>query len=356
MFPLWKAISCNFKLQVLKYIVVFLKGRFPMKKKILSVIMAICLCCMSACGGEDKTTDSAEIYNASDVKYDTYTVDIGTISEAYYSKAEFDYPYSQNIFIQQSGVITKLYKKSEITEGDVICELLVSDLQEQIDEQKIIYDAAKETYEDLKSSGGSKNDTEYAEINYLLEKNKYDDLLKKKDEAVIYAPFSGNIRIDDEACAAGNEVWEGQYLCTITDKSRTYLCAFIYGDKLNNVNFGSSVSIKQGAIVDCKGKVVDIIERDAGQDYSGFTYVIEPEDGAGLKDFGEIDVVFDVYEKDNVVVVPTDAVKSVGGRTYVNLLIDGAKIETDVELGIQNEREVEILSGLEGGEKIIMNR
>lgn len=319
-------------------------------------MLCICVMMLSACGADNASSANVEIYNASDVRYDTYTVELGTIKEAYYSEAKLDYPYSQKLFIRQSGIITKLYNGSEIQKGELICEILIEDLQKQIDEQKLILDAAEETYNSLKKSRPNSNDAEYAQINYLLEKTKYDDLIKKQGETKILAPSSGIIKVDTKSCRAGEYVNEDQLLCTITDKSRAYLCAFVYGDKLNNVNFGSSVSIKQGAIVDCKGKVVDIIERDAGSDYSGFTYVIEPEDGAELKDFGTIDVVFNVYEKDNVVVVPTSAVKNVGGRTYVNVLIDGAKIETDVELGIEGEDDVEILSGLSGGEQLILNR
>lgn len=327
-----------------------------MKRRLVSAAFCACALLLSACAANTVNSSGAEIYNVSDVKYDTYTVEVGTIKEAYYSEAELDYPYSQNLFIQQNGIITKIFNGSEITEGELICEVLVEDLQKRIDEQKLILDAAEDTYNSLKKSRPNSSDTEYAEINYLLEKNKYDDLIKQQDETKIYAPSSGTIRVDNNGCVAGGYVRDGQYLCTITDKSRTYLCAFVYGAQLNNVNFGSSVTIKQGAIVDCKGKVVDMIEQNPGTEYAGFTYVIEPEEGAELRDFGKIDVVFNVYEKDNVVIVPSGAVKEVGGRTYVNVLIDGAKIETDVELGIRGEDEVEIISGLSGGEKLIINR
>lgn len=327
-----------------------------MKKKLLAVFMSVCMCCMSACGSGTDSTESVEIYDAEEIKYDTYTVELGVIKEAYYAKAEFDYPYSENIFIMQNGIITKMFNGTEIEAGAVICEQIVDGLQEQIEEQKLILDAAEETYTSLKNSGASANDIEYAQINYQLEKNAYDKLMKKQEEATVYAPFSGNIRIETEGCYAGAQVYDGQYLATITDKSQSYLCSFVYGDKLENVNFGSSVTIKQGAIVECSGMVVDIIERDGGTDYAGFLYVIEPEEDSGLKDFGTIDVIFDVYEKDNVVVVPHSAVKQVGGRTYVNVLIGGNKIETDVELGIEGADEIEILSGLYGGEQLIINR
>ena len=58
---------------------------------------------------------------------------------------------------------------------------------------------------------------------------------------------------------------------------------------------------------------------------------------------------------DWILIVPQKAVKKLDGRNYVNLLVDGVKIEQDVELGIEDNDNVEILSGLSGGEEIILN-
>ena len=65
--------------------------------------------------------------------------------------------------------------------------------------------------------------------------------------------------------------------------------------------------------------------------------------------------MFDVYSRLDTVIVPKKAVKSLADRNYVNLLVDGVKVEQDVELGIEDNDKVEILSGLSGGEEIILN-
>lgn len=74
-----------------------------------------------------------------------------------------------------------------------------------------------------------------------------------------------------------------------------------------------------------------------------------------MLDLGGIEVVFDVYSRLDTVIVPQKAVKKLDVRNYVNLLVDGVKIEQDVELGIEDNDNVEILSGLSGGEEIILN-
>lgn len=327
-----------------------------MKKKFFAALMSICICCLSACSGDNVSSGNADIYNAEEVVYDTHTVEIGSVTQIYVTSGEFDYPYSETINIDQNGVITKIFNGTEIEAGAVVCEQVVDGLDEEIEQQKIILDAAEKTYTSLKNSGASSNDIEYARINYEFEKMAYDKLIEKQDEAIIYAPYSGTIKIDSGHCYAGAHVFEGQYLATITDKSKSYLCAFAYvSEPFKNVNFGTSVTIKQGS-TECTGMVVDIIAREPGTSYGGYLYVIEPEEDSGLNNYGDVDISFDVYEKKNVVVIPHSAVKQVGERTYVNVLISGSKIETDVELGVWGAGTVEVLSGLSGGEKLIINR
>ena len=83
-----------------------------------------------------------------------------------------------------------------------------------------------------------------------------------------------------------------------------------------------------------------------------FNPVGEGEGGGGGGGGG---VLFLVFWGFCVFVVPQKAVKKLDGRNYVNLLVDGVKIEQDVELGIEDNDNVEILSGLSGGEEIILN-
>ncbi|MBR1723545.1 MAG: RND transporter, partial [Ruminococcus sp.] len=60
------------------------------------------------------------------------------------------------------------------------------------------------------------------------------------------------------------------------------------------------------------------------------------------------------YSKLDTVIVPAEAIKTSKERTYVNLLVDGTKIEQDVETGIEDGERTEILSGLSGGEEVIV--
>ncbi|MNE85837.1 macrolide transporter subunit MacA [compost metagenome] len=58
--------------------------------------------------------------------------------------------------------------------------------------------------------------------------------------------------------------------------------------------------------------------------------------------------------KENAVLIPISALRSVGSRTYVQIVeADGSKREADVEVGLQTSTELEILNGLTPGQKVV---
>ncbi|WP_028987982.1 efflux RND transporter periplasmic adaptor subunit [Thermicanus aegyptius] len=60
-----------------------------------------------------------------------------------------------------------------------------------------------------------------------------------------------------------------------------------------------------------------------------------------------------LQRKEDVVKIPLSFLYTYGGRNYVIVTDGETKREVDVELGLQSATEVEILSGLRGGERIV---
>lgn len=330
-----------------------------MRRKTAALLSVLMLLFLSSCGAQadNKNPENIDdiIIKADEVEFETFVAKIDSIGPEYHVAGEFRNPYSQNLFFGESGIIYKIYTGTEVNEGDLICEELIEGLSDEIDKQKLITDAAEETYNNLIKAGVKGNELEYARIDYESEKSKYDRLLRRSENTKVYAPCSGTLKIDHNELYAGAEVYSGQYLGEIADSNDKYLCAFVYQVPLKDVNFGSKVRIVQGNVVDVESKVVDIIYKDMGLDFSGYYYVIDVPEGTRFLDFGEIDIVFSVNKKEGAVIVPRMALKLVNGRQYVNVLMDGSSVEIDVETGLMTDYYVEILSGLSGGEEIIMN-
>ena len=65
-------------------------------------------------------------------------------------------------------------------------------------------------------------------------------------------------------------------------------------------------------------------------------------------------VTFLVQSKENVLVVPAEAIKIKEGRASVMVRFDGDDIEREVEIGLNNGKQMEIVSGLSAGEVILL--
>ena len=54
------------------------------------------------------------------------------------------------------------------------------------------------------------------------------------------------------------------------------------------------------------------------------------------------------------IVIPKYLVKTLSGKNYVQVYKDGVKKEADVETGISNATEIQIVSGLSEGDEVVV--
>ncbi len=63
-------------------------------------------------------------------------------------------------------------------------------------------------------------------------------------------------------------------------------------------------------------------------------------------------VAITTLSKDNVLEAPTAAITTQGGSSYVQKLVDGTPVQTQVDVGIQGDNETEITGGLSAGDQV----
>ena len=77
-----------------------------------------------------------------------------------------------------------------------------------------------------------------------------------------------------------------------------------------------------------------------------------------LPGFGKVGTVADISyikeQAENAIVIPKYLVKTLSGKNYVQVYKDGVKKETDVETGISNATEIQIVSGLSEGDEVVV--
>lgn len=138
----------------------------------------------------------------------------------------------------------------------------------------------------------------------------------------------------------------------------------IYEEDVVKVNLGNSVDISLVAFPEeiFKGKVISI--DPAQKEIEGVVYyevIISPAFGdeggipEGIKPGMTADLIIKTASKENVLIVSEDALQKKDGKTIVQVLKDGEIEEKEIKTGLLGSDDmIEVISGLEEGEKIII--
>lgn len=336
-----------------------------------------------SCGDNSDESDIfIPIRTGTGINYDTAHAIVGTLKEQVTLDGSFTTPYrTELMFTHMGGTIAtiEVHQDQDVSEGDIIATLKADDLEEQIVVQQIKLDNARSTYETLQSQRANADDIEFARIAYEIEQMAYDDLIEMREFLVLRAPFDGRITSLGNY-RVGSRINKNSAFCTISDSSKVRLTVSDYQGLLKNISFGTKVIIDQGTLVHVNGKVVDTVTSESyfsggfgfgfGGGFGGgdsgpvtiTSYIIQPDDDTvEFLELGGIQVTFTTLRRDDAVIVPVEAIfeatdditKQTGN--YVNVLINGIKIQTAVTVGVITEDgRAEIVSGLNGSETLIL--
>lgn len=134
----------------------------------------------------------------------------------------------------------------------------------------------------------------------------------------------------------------------------------IYEEDIVKINIGNQVDISLVAFPEqtFKGKVVAInpaekvIERVV---YYKVTIIFEEEIPQNIKPGMTADLKIKTISKENVLIVPQEAIQKKDGKTIIQVLKDKIIEDREVEIGLEGSNDmVEIVSGIIEGEKIII--
>lgn len=196
------------------------------------------------------------------------------------------------------------------------------------------------------------NDLKRARANHEL-------LLEQLADARLVAPFDGVIQFIKGK--AGEPVSAYGEIIGLADPTVLIITADISDDDTPKVALEQvaditldafSSEVLQGIITKLPTSLVTT--QGVIQDRSIRIEVDWPKAGAEIGMLARVTIT--VQHKDDVLKVPIESVKRSGRRTYVEYMDGDIKRAKNVEIGIQTETEVEILSGLEEGFVILQGQ
>ena len=223
-------------------------------------------------------------------------------------------------------------------------------------------------------------DVKLAKTALVSEEQEFEKASQRMKDTKVFAPMAGTVsaRIVQPGqiiSSAMNNVGGGTNLMTISDLSHLFIVASVDESDIGKVVQGCDVTITVDAYPDVKfeGKVVRIATK--GENTSNVvTFEVKIEvtgkNRSMLKPEMTANVSIIVARRENVLCLPSDAVRRRRSKTYVimappesvkaasktNTSTEGKKRpdQRPVEVGVDDGKRIEIISGLAEGDKVLM--
>jgi RND family efflux transporter MFP subunit len=194
----------------------------------------------------------------------------------------------------------------------------------------------------------------------LLIKQRENELADAKNNLAkyfLYSPIDGVISKKD--LKVGEVVTAYLPVIEVISDSEFEIVADIYEEDIVKIEIGSIAEISLPAFPQkvFKGKInfIEPAEKIVeGVVYYEIKIAFDEDLPKGIKPTMTADVVIQTDKRENVLAVPREAIKKVKEKNLVEVLVDDLIQEREVEIGLRGDTLVEIVSGLEEGEKVII--
>ncbi len=261
----------------------------------------------------------------------------------------------------QGGRIDKIDVSAgdKVKKGDVLARLTLDGMDLQLKEQELALERAKYAYKNTPK--GDADARRIASLQLEIEELKYKRLKAQFDSKILTAAIDGQVTFA-ESLKEGDPVEPYQTLVMISDPTRLRLALSIDpGTDLSKVDVGTGaeVTIDKKAyaakVVQTPGSAPATLNKELA-DKNARTIYLDVGGLAGDVEIGSLaDVRIITQQREDVIIIPKNGLRSYMGRTFVRVLEEGNRLrEVDVEAGITGSTEVEIVKGLEEGDVIVL--
>ncbi len=257
----------------------------------------------------------------------------------------------QDLFIEEGSTHKK---ESTINSHANTLDQHASTLDNYVENLVVIINAINDYYDDLEALSLNIKTQE------LLVKQRENELAEAETNLAkhfLYSPMSGVVsRVDlkvSEVVTANIAVIE------LISESDFEIVADIYEEDIVKIKFGTPVEINLPAFPKktFQGKVTFIKKAEKiidGVVYYETKIAFDEIPAEEIKPSMTADITISFQAKENILVVPREAIKEADDKTIVEVLVDNLIQEREVKIGLRGEEVVEIVSGLTEGEKVIL--
>jgi len=248
-----------------------------------------------------------------------------------------------------------------VRSGDLIVSLKNPEFvySVQFDSKKINYDVSKREFDKQKSlydkGGVTLRELANAEQDHINARYAYDNALLQLGKLKFEAPYDG-ILVDLPFYSPGSKIDVGSIIVRVMDYSTLHTEISLPGKDMGNIEVGDLVmatnySQPEDTLTGVVEQVSPAVDPDSrtfkvGVEISNDSLILRP----GM--FVKLDIVVD--SKDSAIVIPKDVILDRRGSKTVFVVEKGVALERQIETGLSNPDEVEVISGLEAEERLVV--
>lgn len=267
--------------------------------------------------------------------------------------------------------LKELYVKAgeTVKAGQVIGELDVDDLIKTLRLERLAFKKEEIAMKETLRMRDEMDPIEFEEKSIAFEerKQKLVDMEEEIAKASLKAPFSGTIVTLN--VQKGDLIKAYAPIAIVADTSQMTPAAKLSKTELEKVAVGMEVVVNISNVGNLTGKVKQLPIKAEEQDNGGGTggqpgetkperpedfLIVDVKDlPKGLNRGTPLSISIITKRTENAIVIPPSTLRSIGSRTYVQVIDAEGKREVDVEVGQQTATQIEILKGLQPGQKVV---
>ncbi|MGG4141737.1 biotin/lipoyl-binding protein [Paenibacillus algorifonticola] len=262
----------------------------------------------------------------------------------------------------------------KVSAGQVIGQLDVDELTKKLRMDKLAFRKEETAMKEALRTRDEMDPVEFEERSILFEEKKQALVDQEADiaKATLTAPISGTVvSLNVEKGAA---IKAYSTIAVIADTTTLIPAAKLTKDEIAKIVVGMPIVAEISNSGKFKGtvKMMPMTNTDSSSGGNnggnGGTGTGNNTDKERPEDFMQVEIKnlpknltrgtplsisIITKRKENVIVIPPSTLRSIGSRTYVQVIDADGKREVDVEVGQQTATQIEILKGLEPGQKVV---
>jgi len=281
---------------------------------------------------------------------ETEIVSTGSIEQTINLIGTIKPKYSTNVIARASGILgSTLPPGHKVQKGELIVQIDNADIEKNYNLSESSERIAKSQYDRIhglyKSGHLSEQAMEEKKNAWIIAQKALANAKIELEKIRFYAPFDGIVGVFK--IREGTQIKEGDHIVSFYDANSLIVEFDIPSSFIHLIHNGQQVKIADSTyVLNHVQKMVD----EATHMGSAYVDISCSECVIGTT----IDVELVVQEKNNVVIIPFESVFIRNGQDSVYLVKDDKCELVPVQLGLREKDKVEVISGLQVGDNLII--